>query len=287
MITTVPGGGTWSSAVILADMDGDDDMELVHPNAAYHHDGTVLYSQNAIGSGRHAIADFDDDGEPEVVIGESSGGLSMLEHNGDVKFSGLQPVGGFDYSRPPAVHDIDGDGVPNFMNSTGGTFAVYEPDGTLVWSRPVDDGSGSAGSTAFDFLGDGGAEAMYGDEEYIWAFDSDGTPKVQQERSSATVIEYPVVSDVDNDGSAEIIVPSSHYFVFGDEPNPYPVVQVFRDAEDRWIQARRIWNQHTYHVTNVREDGTIPMVESKHWQGLNTFRTNAQIENGGVCNPAG
>ena len=52
-----------------------------------------------------------------------------------------------------------------------------------------------------------------------------------------------------------------------------------------WIQARRIWNQHTYHVTNVREDGTIPQFEPPSWQSLNTFRTNAQIEGGAVCDP--
>jgi hypothetical protein len=65
-----------------------------------------------------------------------------------------------------------------------------------------------------------------------------------------------------------------------------PTVQVVRDAMDRWVPARRIWNQHTYHVTNVREDGTIPQYESPHWQALNTFRTQAQIEaGGGVCQP--
>ena len=61
--------------------------------------------------------------------------------------------------------------------------------------------------------------------------------------------------------------------------------QVFRDVEDRWIQARRIWNQHAYHVTNVREDGTIPQVEPRSWELLNTFRTNAQIEGGAICDP--
>ena len=30
-----------------------------------------------------------------------------------------------------------------------------------------------------------------------------------------------------------------------------PALQVLRDADDRWIQARRIWNQHAYYVTNV------------------------------------
>jgi hypothetical protein len=62
-------------------------------------------------------------------------------------------------------------------------------------------------------------------------------------------------------------------------------VQVIRDVEERWIQARRIWNQHAYHVTNVREDGTIPQNAKKSWEQLNTFRTNAQIEGGGVCMP--
>jgi hypothetical protein len=64
-----------------------------------------------------------------------------------------------------------------------------------------------------------------------------------------------------------------------------PCLQVIKDVEDRWIQARRIWNQHSYHVTNVREDGTIPQFEAPAWEGLNTFRTNAQIEGGGLCMP--
>jgi hypothetical protein len=91
-----------------------------------------------------------------------------------------------------------------------------------------------------------------------------------------------VVVDVDNDGSAEILVVSNEGW-FADQTAP--ALQVIRDVEDRWIPARRIWTQHTYHVTNVREDGTIPTVEPRHWELLNTFRTQAQIEAGGVCQP--
>ena len=39
------------------------------------------------------------------------------------------------------------------------------------------------------------------------------------------------------------------------------------------------------HITNVREDGTIPQIEPPHWKQLNTFRTNSQIEDGGLCKP--
>jgi hypothetical protein len=49
------------------------------------------------------------------------------------------------------------------------------------------------------------------------------------------------IAVIDNDGSAEILVVS-----YSGEP----ALQVLRDAEDRWVPARRIWNQHAYYVTN-------------------------------------
>jgi hypothetical protein len=101
-------------------------------------------------------------------------------------------------------------------------------------------------------------------------------------RTSGTLTEYPVVADIDNDGSAEIVVVSNAH---PSVPTPSPTVQVIKDKQDRWVQARRIWNQHTYHVTNVREDGTIPQFEKRSWMQLNTFRTNAQINGNGVCQP--
>ena len=88
---------------------------------------------------------------------------------------------------------------------------------------------------------------------------------------------YPSVADVDNDGSAEILVAGE---------SSVPTLRVFGDATDGWASARRVWNQHSYHVTNVREDGTIPHVQKPNWQGLNTFRAQAQITNdGGTCLP--
>jgi hypothetical protein len=161
---------------------------------------------------------------------------------------------------------------------------VFESDGSILWSAMVADDSGVAGGTAFDFLGDGIAEAMYGDEDLSMIFDGQtGDTLLSTPRTSRTLIEYPVVADIDNDGSAEILVTASDS-IDGLAPTGF-TIQAIRDVEDRWIQARRIWNQHTYHVTNVREDGTIPAFEKPNWEHLNTFRTNAQIENGGICTP--
>ena len=43
-----------------------------------------------------------------------------------------------------------------------------------MWTATVQDASGLAAGTAFDFLGDGTAEAMYADETTLFVFDGDG-----------------------------------------------------------------------------------------------------------------
>ena len=73
----------------------------------------------------------------------------------------------------------------------------------------------------------------------------------------------------------------------GDNPSNYKnTVAVYEDSQKRWIPTRRIWNQHAYHVSNVREDGTIPAHPKPSWLNLNTFRTNAEVQAGQNCAPA-
>ncbi len=275
------------SATTIADLDGVGDMEIVMGNAAYYSDGTRYWLQDSVAQGFPQIGNFDDDDDPEIVL-TTIDGLNMLEHDGTVIYQDLRPtgdpVGILKWMRPATIHDFDGDGQAEYASSSAEHYSVYESDASVVWSKPVLDASGLAAGTAFDFLGDGVAEAMYADEYSMFVFDGQtGDKLLETTRSSQTGTEYPVVADVDNDGSAEIVVVSNFYM--GEKP---PTIQVIRDAEDRWIQARRIWNQHTYHVTNVREDGQIPVDEKPSWELLNTFRTNAQIGAGGsVCIPEG
>jgi hypothetical protein len=272
------------TAPVAADLDGDDDLEFVRGQDAYHHDGTVYYSNPMQSGGFPQIGNLDDDDDPEIVM-ISANGISVYEHDGTAKYVDVRPSGdpaGFSWFRPATIHDFDGDGDAEFAVSSANHYAAYHADASVMWIADVSDASGIAGGTAFDFLGDGTAEAIFADEYYLFAFDIDGAPLMQVDRSSGTLIEYPSVADVDNDGAAEIMVVSNMNF---DMEQLTPTLQVIRDSQDRWIQARRIWNQHTYHVTNVNEDGTIPDVEPKSWLLQNTYRTNAQIEGGSVCVP--
>jgi hypothetical protein len=262
----------------IADLDGDDYMEIILGPTAYRHDGTLYYSV-PIQSGHPQVADLDADGQPEVLV-VMVGGLALIEHDGTLTYSYQQ----FNLARwqPASIHDFDGDSQPEFAVSSGTNYSVFETNLQPKWTYAIQDSSGYASSTAFDFLGDGQAEAMYADEVSLYVFGEMGQPLLTSPRGSWTQWEMPIVADVDNDASAEIVVVSN----LGYNNSQAAPVQVVRDQMDRWIPARRIWNQHTYHVTNVREDGTIPQFEPKSWQNLNTFRTQAQVSQGGkVCLP--
>ncbi len=88
------------------------------------------------------------------------------------------------------------------------------------------------GGMAFDFLGAGAAQAVYNDQVELFVYDGgSGGVLFSVANSTETTLGYPIVADVDNDGSAEILVSSSSMGNAG--------VYAIRDKEDRWIQARR------------------------------------------------
>ncbi len=272
-------------ATTAVDLDGDGQMEVVTGHSAYHADGTQYFENSPTVSAQSIpqIGNLDDDPDPEIFV-TSGQGIWMFEHTGAIKYGPVTPTGVpasayLVWQRPGTIHDFDGDNVAEWASSSQSAYAVFEgPDAAdVLWQVVVADYSGAAGGTAFDFLGDGVAEAMYADEQFFRIYDGlTGAVQLEQMRFSPTISEYPVVADIDNDGSAEILVVST---------SGAPALQALRDADDRWIQARRIWNQHAYYVTNVREDSTIPQTPVNNWETLNTFRTNAQIEGGGLCKP--
>ena len=114
--------------------------------------------------------------------GDLEGGVFTLGADSNTS-SGDAAGGGEADETGATAGDGDGDaGSDGFVFDVGSS---GDGDG----AAPVYDPSGIATGTAFDFLGDGSAEAMYADETYMYIFDGAGQEYLRVDRSSGTMIE--------------------------------------------------------------------------------------------------
>lgn len=259
----VDGAGWYLS--FAADLDDDGQPEIVAGNTAYRADGTTLWTDGT-GDGPGAVADFDLDGLPEVVH-VTSGTVVLTGGNGIVWWTASIPGGG---GGPPTIADFDADGFPEIGVAGASYYSVFDTDGSVLWSDAVQDYSSSVtGSSVFDFEGDGAADVVYADEVTLWVYDgATGTVKFQlDDHASGTLFEYPLIVDVDNDGSTEIVLGSNNYAFPG-----WTGITVIGDLNNSWRPSRPVWNQFAYSITNVNDDGSIPAEQAPNWERYNTFR---------------
>ena len=274
----------------VADLDGDGYQEVIAGRTAFRYDGTVFWNQTDLNDGLCAVADmFETSPGPEVLLA-SDGYLYILAgDDGDILYTRViegratSGIGG-----APTVADFDGDGRPEIGIAHGGAYGVYDldcessgrPAGCaaegLLWKAPTGDHSSSGtGSSVFDFNGDGAAEVVYNDQYYFRVYDGQrGVALFEHLNSSRTRTENPVVADVDDDGDAEIVFSANAEARFLRDSWTDPGVEIWGDRRGRWVGARRIWNQHTYHITNVEEDGRIANPENPSWTEHNSYRQN-------------
>lgn len=260
---------------IVADIDLDGMQEIVAGRTAYRFDGGVMWHQQNIGSdGYAAVGNFDADQFAEIVL-VANGQVYLLEHTGDIIW-GPTPIPGGGAGGPPTVADLDGDGQPEIGVAGGRNYTAFETDGSIKWLMPTQDlSSNRTGSSVFDFEGDGRVEVLYNDEEFFRIYDgATGGILFETPSISSTRLEYPIVVDIDNDSHAEILVGSGSTGFGGINAASTGGVRAFESANDSWVNTRAIWNQHAYHITNVNDDGSIPIGEQPSWLSHNTYRLN-------------
>lgn len=271
-------GGTGTNGYgglsVVADIDLDGSPDVVAGSTVYNFNGTTKWN-TGLGDGFNAIGNFDADPYPEIVL-VTNGTVRLLEHTGAVKWGPISIPGG-GRGGPPCVADYDGDGNPEIGVAGALRYVVFETDGSIKWQSVTRDNSSNVtGSSVFDFEGDGAAEVIYRDELYLRVYKgTDGTVLFQTAMSSGTLYEYPQVVDVDSDGEAELVIQANTINGFG----PQRGVFVFGARDHNWVATRRVWNQHTYHITNVNDDGSIPRVEKNNWaypvgKPFNSYRQN-------------
>jgi hypothetical protein len=152
-----PSGGNYGSIWIDYDNDGDQDLFIAKCrggssgakfNELHRNNGDGTFSDVSVDSNLRdplqtwssAWADFDNDGDMDVVVGASSfadGSHKFMENNGDGTFSDITAGSGWDTNTSTSIehiaHDFNNDGFVDVMG--GGSKIMYNlGDGTFVAS---------------------------------------------------------------------------------------------------------------------------------------------------------
>ncbi len=270
------GGGNAGPISVVADLDLDGIQEVVAGSSALRADGTLYWNSQAK-DGYTAIGNFDNDPNPEIVL-TGNGSLYILEHDGSIKLGPITIPGGGN-GGSATIADFNGDGSADIAVAGDTLLSVFQADGSILWQTPVSVNAGTLGSTVFDLDGDGNIELVYRDINTLRILRGfDGEVQYEYLVRGPRGKYYPVVADVDNDGHAEIVIAAASNIAGANNG-----ILVFGSKD--WVSTRSIWNQYSYHVTNVNDDGSIPLTEAQSWTTSNTYRTNSQPRLSSIAAP--
>ena len=192
-----------------------------------------------------SVFDFEGDGQAEAVYGDECFTRVYNGKTGDVLFSG--PRSSCTWHENPIVADVDGDFRSEIVVGSNQNCSIGCPalDPIFAGLR-CDLGKECPSGTCVNGL----CRCTAG--------------------QCGAGYECAAMLDGQDDG-AGLVCRAAHGASTGG-------IRVFRDAKDRWVSSRPIWNQHAYSVTNVSDTGVVPAKgEAKpNWTqpGLNNFRQN-------------
>ena len=230
--------------------------------------------------GHPQVADFNLDGYLDVFVSNkidqyASVGCYVWDvHNNSVSDALIIPVSDSGKSIP-LIADVDNDDTLEIVIQCRATFGekvkCYKYNTAaggfdFMWDIYVNEDSYSNSMSTFDFNNDGQNDLLISDQTTVRIMNGSGRSHLTGNDTipiyaltslsfgECTVMQYPIVVDVDADGSAELLVLGR----FGSGHTYQAYLNIFKSAGIPWAPARKVWNQYMYNVTNVNEDLTIP-----------------------------
>ncbi|TPG65615.1 FG-GAP-like repeat-containing protein [Hymenobacter nivis] len=214
--------GASTSRLVLGDVDGDGDLDLLAPSIAVDgnflrfevnvrlNDGRGKFSGNqnlALGASELALGDADGDGDLDLFTSQSDGiGLSL--NNGQGIFGVSRPLGLGAATGRLLLGDLNGDGR---LDVAGGAASIGLNDGTGTFARAPAAGLAATalgdvdGDGDLDLVGPGGTGATVS----VRLNNGQGGFGGSQEVAVAGAASAVVLGDVDSDGDLDILAGSA------------------------------------------------------------------------------
>ncbi|WP_041245589.1 CARDB domain-containing protein [Geotalea uraniireducens] len=276
-------------SVSVADLDMDGKQEIIAGYTAYNNDCTIKWINSSLTDGFTAVGNFDNDPYPEVVLltnlnpppfaGGVGGRVYLLDHTGQVKWGpvflkNLEPTAKYDMTGGHTViADFDGDGKPEIGIRGESKYLILDSEGRLKMTLAIPNSGWQMDVPApsvFDLNGDGRPKVLIHSGPYFRVFEGkDGTLLFEENIGQVGDYSSVVIADVDGDGHAEAVVTGN----YGYGPTSGSL-RVYGAKNNDWVGTRRIWNQPSYHSTNINDDGSIPQYETPSWLTNNNYRCN-------------
>ena len=224
---TITGGAYYS--VFAADMDGDDDLDVLSASykynsiAWYENDGTQSFTAHPIttADGAYSVfaADVDGDGDMDVLSASyNDGKIAWYENDGNRNFSLAQAMTtAADGAYSVFAADMDGDGDMDILSASAhdDKIAWYENDGGQFFTAHTITTAANAARSVFaaDVDGDGDMDvlsASYNDGKIAW-YENDGNRNFRAHTITTAADEASSVFAADVDGDGDLDVLSASY----------------------------------------------------------------------------
>lgn len=287
--------------------DGRAEIVVVGQNQVrlYSLEGLELMAAPIGGGGPPTIGDFDDDGHPEIGV---AGGTTYLVYDLDCRDGGPGCEAPFiRWSRQSqdisskvtgsSLFDFEGDGKTEVVYADECYVRVYDgASGEVLYSAPRTSRTFFESVVIADVDGDQNTEIVVPSNLYGGISCANPDP-IHRGIQCAVASDCPSGTCIAGRCrcTSDELCPDGHMCAQPPANTPgsgktcrsshppdvqEPGVKILRDTLDRWTSSRSMWNQHTYTVTNIGDDGFIPPTDD--WipnfsePSLNNYRQNVQ-----------
>lgn len=249
-----------------ADLDQDGVQEVLYDGYAFDPAGEVLWDV-PYRAEHFAVLDLDGDpAEGEVVW---TANTHLLVERGGRK-GWWKDTGRL--LGPPTVADLDGDGSAEIVAARdNGMVTAWDKEGNERWTTRIEVYV-APGIAAADLDRDGAYELAVAGAHHLYLLEGDGSIAWQSPEfeldSALAFATCPVFTDLDGDGSAEIV----HIIEEDDGGTWSSRMLIWSQADRAWPPTVQAWSQFSFSHTVRDEHGAVPARPAPSWVGPELFR---------------